>query len=328
VTLSVNSGLESPQSLMIAPYVDFFCCEVGHAAAAGAWPQHPVYIYKLADALERPVAAMASGQDHAFIAAHKTSELLRTWIVTAYTPGQIFTAPTRLWCYTEEKGTHWYEGVPEDYAWLFRFVRDNARFFDGYDAVAPVAVVYDNAARRAGKGDIEPICAALDTANIPFALVAAGDAWLEYRLTEEKLAPFQILIVAEQPEHMDTAQRTLLESSGRMAVYNDTVLNDLPRISVENNLDISAVLRVKSGVANAPVVCHVHSRRYDPQNDRVIPQENVALHIPRSLLPDRPYTVAAIHTPNGEEQETGIEIQDNELLLRLPRVGLWHVVTL
>ena len=308
--------------------MDFFCCEVGHAAPKGGWPKHPIYIYKLADALERPVAAMASGQDHAFVAAHKTSELLRTWIVTAYTHGQAFTAPTNLWCYTEEKGTHWYKGVPEDYAWLFRFVRANARFFDGYDAVAPVAVVYDNAARRAGKGAIEPICAALDTANIPFALAVAGDDWLDYRLTPEKLAPFKVLIVAEQPEYMDAAQRSLLEGSGRMAVFSDAVLDELPRIVVENNLDISAVLRIKPGDLSAPVVCHVHSRRYDSQDDRVIPQKNVVLHIPRTLLPDRSYGDAAIYTPGGKEQNVRIETHDNEIRLRLSRVALWHVVTL
>lgn len=328
VTLSVNSGLESPQSLMIAPYVDFFCCEVGHAAAAGGWPQHPVYIYKLAEALERPVAAMASGQDHAFVAAHKTPELLRTWIVTAYTHGQLFAAPTRLWCYTEEKGTHWYEGVAEDYAWLFRFVRDNAKFFDGYDAVAPVAVVYDNAARRAGKGDIEPVCAALDTANIPFAIVVAGDDWLDCRLSAEKIAPFKVVIVAEQPGYMDAEQRALLENSGRMAVFSDALLNDLPRISVEKSHVISAVLRAKTSDPSAPVVCHVHSRRYDAQNDRVIPYQNILLRIPQSLLPNRSYDEATIYTPNGAAEKVGIETRDKEIQLRLPQVGLWHVVSL
>jgi len=328
VTLSVNSGLESPQSLMIAPYVDFFCCEVGHEAAKGGWPQHPIYIYKLADALYRPVAAMASGQDHAFVAEHQCSELVRTWIVTAYSHGHAFTPPTSLWCYTEEKGTHWYKGATEDYAWLYRFVRSNAHLFDGYEAAAPVAVVYDNAARRAGKGVIEPICDALEKANVPFALVVGGDAWLDYRITAEKLAPYQTVIVAEKPEFMDTAQRTLLDNSQRMAVFGEGLIAQLPRVSVENDMDISAAIRIKPSDPKAPVVCHVHSRRYDAALNRVIPADDVVLNIPRSVLPQRDYDKAVIHTPGGKQEEIPIECYDNDVRIRLPRVGLWHVIVM
>lgn len=328
VTLSVNSGLESPMSLMIAPYVDFFCCEVGHVASKGGWPEHPVYIYKLADALDRPVAAMASGQDHAFIAEHNAKELLRTWVVTAYTHGQAFTPPTNLWCYTKEKGTHWYKGAQEDYAWLYRFVRDNAALFDGYIPVAPVAVVYDNAARRAGKGNIEPLCAALDKANVPFAMLAAGDDWLDYQLTAEKLAPFKTLIVAEPPERMDAAQRALLENTGRMVVYNDALPAQLPRITVENGLDIAAVLRVTPSNPDAPLVCHVHSRVYDSAQDRVIPQENPVLHIPRAILPGRPYANATLLTPGAGSQSIPLESTDTEIILRLPQTGLWGLVAI
>lgn len=328
VTLSVNSGLESPQALMIAPCVDFFCCEVGHEAAKGGWPQHPVYIYKLADALDRPVAAMASGQDHAFVAEHKCSELVRTWIVTAYSHGHAFTPPTNLWCYTEKKGTHWYKGLPEDYAWLYRFVRSNAHLFDGYEAAGHVAVVYDNAAQRKGKGDIEPVCAALDKANVPFAMVVAGDNWLDYRITAEKLAPYQTLIVAEKPEFMDTAQRTLLESSQRMAVFSEGLIAGLPRVSIENDIDVSVAIRVKPSDPKAPVVCHVHSRRYDAAQDRVIPAENVILSIPRSVLPKRDYNKAVIHTPGEKQEEIPIECHDNDVRLRLSWVGLWHVIAI
>ena len=328
VTLSVNSGLSSPMSLMIAPYVDYFCCEVGHESAKGAWPAHPVYIYKLADALDRPVAAMASGQDHAFIAEHECEELLRTWIVTAYSHGQAFTPPTNLWCYTKEKGTHWYKGPAAEYAWMYQFIRANAALFDGYDALAPVAVVYDNAARRAGAGDTEGICAKLERANVPFALVVAGDDWLDYRLTEDKLARFETLLVAEAPEHMDAEQRAVLEQSGRMRVFEDAVLTELPRVTVENGADVAVVLRVKPGDPNAPVVCHVHSRRYDADADHVVPQDKVAIHVPRALLPERAYIEAVVHAPNAEDLHLPVETTDAEIVLRFPQVGLWHVAVL
>ena len=69
LSLCVNSGLDGAQSLAIASHPSCFCCEVDHAAANRALPMHPVYVYKLADGLDRPVAATASGGDWAYVAA-------------------------------------------------------------------------------------------------------------------------------------------------------------------------------------------------------------------------------------------------------------------
>ena len=333
IPLSVNSSLGSPNALMIVPYLDYVCGEVGHHAAGGAWPAHPVYIYKLAEALDRPIAAMASGQDHAYISEHNTEELLRTWIVTAYSNGQIFTAPNRLWCYTKDKGTHWYSGPREEYAWLFQFVRTRAELLDGYRTAAPVALIYDNAARRTGRGNIEPIAAKLDKANIPFDIVAAGDDWLDCRLTEEKLAPYATPIVPEMPEAMDEAQRALLEKSGRMAVFDDALMASLPRISVENGLDVAVTVRVNPENPDAPAAIHLHSRVYDKDNDAVVPQRDVAVHIPRALLPPHIAAGAAAATayiaaPTPAEESVAVEIGEDEAVLRLPSVGLWSLVAL
>ena len=110
LSLCVNSGLNDAQSLAIAPHLSYFCCEVDHAASSRALPKHPAYVYKLADGLDRPVAATASGQDWAYVAEHKLPGLVRMWIALSYAHGQNFMAPHHQWCYTEEKGTHWYSG--------------------------------------------------------------------------------------------------------------------------------------------------------------------------------------------------------------------------
>ena len=47
--------------------------------------------------------------------------------------------PTMQWCHTAEKGTHWYKAPPAEFAALYRFIRDNARLFDGYRTVGPLA---------------------------------------------------------------------------------------------------------------------------------------------------------------------------------------------
>ena len=148
LTLSVNSGLNDAQALAIAPQLTYFCCEVPHDAASLAAPTHPIYVYKLGEGLERPITSTASGQDWAYVYEHNKPCLVRMWIALSYALGQNLMAPHRQWCYTQEKGTHWYSGPTDEYAYMYRFVREHASLLDGYEAVAPVAVVYDNAANR------------------------------------------------------------------------------------------------------------------------------------------------------------------------------------
>lgn len=115
MTLAVNSGLSAPMRLAVAPHLSYFCCEVGHNAASLQVPRHPVYIYKLADGLGRPVTSTASGHDWAFINEESRPALVRTWIALSYAFGHTLMAPHRQWCYTQEKGTHWYDGPTEEY---------------------------------------------------------------------------------------------------------------------------------------------------------------------------------------------------------------------
>jgi hypothetical protein len=43
--------------------------------------------------------------------------------------------PQRQWCFSNELGTHWYAAPVEAYAPLYRFVRENAGWLDGFEAV-------------------------------------------------------------------------------------------------------------------------------------------------------------------------------------------------
>jgi hypothetical protein len=209
LNLSVNSGLSSPHSLVIAPHLSNFCCEVGQQASQRRPPAHPVYIYKLADGLDRPVASTAGGRDWAFVHEHKVYGLVRTWVALSYAFGHTFMAPHRQWCYTKEKGTHWTNGPTKEYAYLYRFVRQQARLLDRYEAVAPVAVVYSNTANRKGGGRIGGICTALAQANMPFTVVIAGDDWLDYRLSRAQLARFKAVVVPKGAG-LDAQQQKLI----------------------------------------------------------------------------------------------------------------------
>ena len=333
VTLSVNSGLSSPTSLAIAPYVSYFCCEVGQNASSRATPKHPIYVFKLADGVDRPLAVMGSGQDHAFIMERNLPGLVRTWIATAYAFGHAFVAPHRLWCYTKEKGTHWYSGPTEEYAWLYQFVRHNARLFERYEAIAPVAVVYDNAARRRGKANIEPICVALAEKNVPFTVVVAGDDWLDYRLDADRLARFRAVVVPKDLA-MDQTQRELIdrvEADGRLVEWPDEValakLVPAP-VVVEGSEQVGVVPRAIPGDATAPVVVHLLNRQYDGEKDAMTRQRGFTLRLRRDLLAGRKPTKAVLHAPNAEPVSLDLTSNDQHVAVTVPELELWGVLEL
>lgn len=334
VGLSVNSGLNNPHALVIAPELSNFCCEVWHGAAKRRPATHPVTIYKLGDGLDRPVCSTASGQDWAFVHEHKVYALVRSWAALSYAFGHTLMAPHRQWCYSKDKGTHWTDGPTEEYAWLYRWVRDNAGLFDRREAVAPVAVVYSNLANRKGRGKIEALCVALARASIPFTVLIAGDEWLpDYRLTRRRLDRFQAIVVPKRCE-LDPEQQKLIdavEADGRLVVWRDQAglakLVGQP-IAIEGAGRVWAVPRAIPGDRRASVTVHLLNRNYDGKADRVVPQEELTLRLRRDLFRNREFTEATLHAPRAEPVSLDVHSDGDHTTVTIPELGLWGIVEL
>ncbi len=308
LTLAVNSEVANPQAMAIAKTLSYFCCEIGHEAEKLQTATQPVVAYKLADALGRAVTSTASGQDWAFIKEQQKHALVRSWTALSYSLGHNFMAPTKQWCYTQEKGTHWYNAPEGVYDWLYRFVRANAARLDGYDAVAQVAVIYDNAARRVNRADIEPICAELFKRNVPFAVVIAGDTWLpEHRLTQMALAAYRTVIVPEGLM-LDAAQQAVLDEalvSGRAVTWKErekALASAGSPVTVEGSDRIVVVPRVKRDDTKAPAVLHLLNQAYSGAKDAMTPQTNLTLVVRRDLYDGRKFTRAVLHTPVSDSK--------------------------
>jgi hypothetical protein len=138
VLLSANAGLPNKTHTYVVKYLTHVVCEVDQNASAGTRRlDHAIEAYELAARLGKPMAATASGQDWAFAKQNNCEELVRFWIALAYAYGQRFMAPhpQQQWCFSNELGTHWYAAPVEAYAPLYRFIRENAGWFDGFEAV-------------------------------------------------------------------------------------------------------------------------------------------------------------------------------------------------
>jgi len=333
MSLAVNSNLGSPAALAIAPHLTYFCCEVETGAAARAVPMHPVYVYKLADGLSRPGASTTGGWDWAYVSDHKLPGLVRTWIALSYAFGHNFMVPHYQWCYTDKRGSFWYSGPTEEYAWLYRFVRQNARLLDGYEAVAPVAVVYDNAARRRQQADVEPICTALAERNVPFTIVVAGDDWLDYRLDAASLARRKAVIVAERLV-MDKTQRELLaaiDRAGRLVRWpDDKRLEQLvpAPVRLEGVGDMLVVPRELPGNTKSSLVVHLLNRRYDGQKDAMTLQTNLMLRPRHDFVGGRKFARAMLHAPQTPSIPLRITFDGQDPRIEVPRLDLWAILEL
>jgi hypothetical protein len=296
-------------------------------------PKHPIYVYKLADGLDRPVTSTASGQDWAYVNQHSKSGLVRTWIALSYALGHNFMAPHRQWCYNKEKGTHWYTGPAEEYAWVYQFVRRNARLLDRYEAIAPVAVVYDNAARRRNKANVEPISIDLAQRNVPFTVLVAGDDWLDYRLDANRLAQFKAVIVAKDVL-MDETQKELIDqvdADGRLVVWPDDerLQRLVPKpVIVEGSEHVGVVPRAIPDDASAPVVVHLLNRQYDGDKDAMIPQKELTLRLRRDLLGGRKLTKAVLHAPNDDPLAILLTSNEQHVAVTIPELNLWAILEL
>ncbi|MBM3497248.1 MAG: hypothetical protein FJX74_01135 [Armatimonadetes bacterium] len=328
--LSVNSSANGPKALVIASKLTYFCGEVDHRAESLQVPDAPVFVFKLGEALGKPQVCTASGQDWAYVMAEGKPGLVRTWIAQSYAFGHQLMAPHRQWAYTQEKGTHWYESKPEDYADLYRFVRGHAELLDDYEPLAEVGVVYSNAAFRANKNQARDACYALAHANVPFRLLIAGDDWLDDRLAADDLTGLKAIVIAD-PLPLDAEQQTVLDAAAdRLVTWPDEArLRQLApaSVSVGGAEGIMALPRAVPGDDARPVVVHLLNLNYSGDLDGVARQANVTLTLGKSLL-GRAVSKATLFAPGAEPLDLPIAGAADRLRVSLPELGLWGIVAL
>jgi hypothetical protein len=330
LALCVNSAVSGPENLVIAPVVTFFSGEVEHEADSGELSTRPIWAYKLGDAVDRPVACTAAGWDWAFVNENNKPGLVRAWIAQAYAFGHMFMPPVHQWCYTQEKGTHWWEPSPAEFAPLTRFVRENAELFDGYKTAARVGLIYSNAAFKNNAREAIAACTDLALMNVPFRVVIAGDDEMPQRLDASELVKLWILVYTE-PDDLDGQQEATLQRFKERLVRwpGAQKLNGLlpPLVRVDGAQNVTAVPRIKTGDPSAPFVCHLVNRNYDPETDSMAPQRDFRIRFSNSLF-GRPVRTATLHAPGREPQTLEVRTVPGGSEMRVPELDLWAVLQL
>lgn len=326
---SINSSASSPRTLIPAPSIDYFCGEVPHHASSTHGSLEPVFVFKVVESLTRRQTATASGQDWAWIKANDKPGLVRTWIAQAYAFGSVFMVPHNQWCYTRELGTHWWHGKPEDFAYLYQFVRENHSLLDGYISLTNTALIYSTPNYRT----IREAAFQLAEANIPYGFIVTGSEELPIRLDPKNIALYDYLIVGSEVLEND-GEEILRKSRARVVQWKNRA--GLPeaikqQVSVKGSDRIRLSLRYNPNHPDAPVVCHLLNQNYDPKRDDVHPTD-VRISIRKDLLEKassgNDIKTAQIHVPKREPAQLEIVESNNVITFEVKNLGLWAIIEL
>jgi hypothetical protein len=321
VEVSANAGLLWPNHLADFRALDFFSAEIEHRAAGLRLSDRPLFAFRMADAMGRPLAATATGEDWAFVKERGCAGLVRGWIAAAYAAGHSLMAPHRQWCHTEEKGTHWYSGPNEAYAPLYRFVRESAALLDGYEAWAEVGLVMPHRSFVADRERWIGAGEGLSGAGVPYRLLIGGDDVVDRRLEPGDLAGLRALL-DPAPEELAPADRAALEASPvrRVRTTADAIAASRSAVAVDGPLPLQVLPRVGPGGA----VVHVLGRDYGPERDEVREVRDVTLRVDLEALGVGGCGRARVVAPGASPREVPVDGGR----LRLGPVGLWTLVHL
>lgn len=319
VPMGANAGLLWPRHLSDYKTLDLFSAETDHHAEQRRFSDLPLFAYRLADAVDRPYAATASGGDWAFIKEHNLPGLVRGWIALSYAAGHCLMTPHRQWCYTPQKGTHWYQGPTEKFAPLYQFVRRHPELFDGYETWADLGVVVPHRSFVKNPGHWTSMCSQLSSSNINYRLLLGGDDIVDHRITERELSLSPALLIPDT-NGLTRADWQLVRdhSAGRLVFRDVKEVRIKPAVRVKAEGPIRILPRVKAGSA----MIHLLNYQYEASQDEVKPLKEIQVTLDLEALGLKSLKNCQLFAPG---QEPVILKPDGNRLV-VPRLDLWGLL--
>ncbi len=330
VPVGVNAWNLAPTQLATQHVADYFANEISHY---GVEDLNPPRAYLLADALGKPVFSTGTGEDWIEVMDHGDVVRVQRWIATAQAFGEHFMYAWRKWAFSQATGTRWYQTPIATFAPLCDFITAHPALFDDHVAVPQVGVLYDNCARREGRGDVAEILRTLHDAHLSAGLAVAGDAWLQHTLDAAALARFEIVVVPGGVE-LDGPQKTALDAwrrQGRAIPWRglDELRSHLePWIEVSGSGRVWALPRVQAGASTPGLVIQLLNQTEATDRDAMIPSGPLHVTIRSGEKLGGPWRRATLFAPGADPRELSVRSTDTRCEVTVPRVELWSVLQL
>ena len=348
--MSSNSPYYWPEFIYAVDAHDFYTNEMEyHPPEREIFPTHPIYTFKLVDALKRLVAITGIPRAFEPYRLNDKPGHIRLWIAQAYAFGHVFMVPVKMWTIrNKNEPDYWYYSKPGDYEPIYHFIRDYPELFEGYESVASVALIFSNKMtrehlsglpkrshrggqeRRAPDTDLCRVSIALALENIPHRYIVAGDEWVEDDLLDTDLSNYQA-VVRFEPSYLTERQETKLQEVGdRLVTYSnsDALLGQLEQqILVEGADNLSCIPRYQPDDSGAPVNLHLLNSNYDAETDSYIVQRDFTVTLSESLY-GRSFSSATLYAPEQEPITLQVETRADTTRITVPRLDMWGILKL
>ncbi len=321
IPVGANAGLLWPRHLADYQAIDLFSAETDHHAGDTRLTDLPLVAYRMADAVERPYAATAGGGDWAYIKEHELPGIVRSWVALAYAAGHCFMVPHRQWCYTAEKGTHWYDGPADRFAPLYRFVRAHAQWLDGYHSHADVAVVLPHQSFAQDPQRWFDMLQQLAAANVSYRIVLTGDELVDRPLTASALTGGQLCLVPDRASLLP-ADAELLEAYAAEHTTYASVPEVLSAVAPAVRVQADGMVRALPRIAAGSAVVHLLNYQYDVKRDDVTPIANVAVQVDLQTLGVAGAATCRVLAPDAPPQTLPVDAGR----VTVPQLGLWSLL--
>jgi hypothetical protein len=300
--------------------LDLFSAEIEHHAPSCRFDDRPLLAYRLADAVGRPLTSTASGNDWAFIKEHNRPGLVQGWIALGYASGHSLMVPHHQWCYTPQKGTHWYDGPKDKFAPFYHFVRQHPALFDDYDTYADLTVVFSQHTFDRSPSKVTSPCQRLTTANLSYRVALGGDDIVDHPLHASDLTQTARLLVLEPADFQGADRRLLaaLDSARCLSGVDQALTQVTAAVRCEGPDPLRLLPRVKPGAA----VIHLINWAYDDAADGVPVREDVRLKLDLAALKVTGAKMAMIYAPDSAPVQ--VPLEGGRLIV--PKLQLWALV--
>jgi hypothetical protein len=345
--VTANAWYMAPYNLYTAEFADYFLAETHYHAGnwnAKTMPYSLGRVVKVADSVGKRVVCAPSIGDMKTLkqSGYNNPNEMALWAAGTYALGAIHTAPVRY----QWAGKPDFKGDPDAYAPIYRWIKDNAFLFDGYEPWDEgIALVYDNWAYLETFGTVElgsktyrkaydNASARMVNANLQFKVVVAGDPYFYKRLAvESDFAPYSTVVLPTDAFLSGTQRKVLddLVAAGTATVVKnsfqlDKLFSGYDAAVTVDDPDVWAIVR-RNPTTNSLAV-HLLNREHDHATDKVSSQQNFHVSIREDVLGGDLTDRVVLHAPGEAPIDLHYETIGGRIVIDVPQLYLWDIIIL